>query len=132
MEVLSEILKNNRTEDISWICSLSESELDLLISLKKLAIQRAKITCHEKLAEKFDLKMLRALGFLLMDYVSKRVQDGTALAASVVHQLSFLDNCNLLKTHVDDTIDIEESLTEICNKKSRKKSRKRLVGNLNT
>ena len=27
MEEANEILKNNRIEDISWLCSLSESEL---------------------------------------------------------------------------------------------------------
>uniref|UniRef100_A0A1J3GP46 Uncharacterized protein n=1 Tax=Noccaea caerulescens TaxID=107243 RepID=A0A1J3GP46_NOCCA len=125
MEELREILKNNRTEDITWFCSLSESELDLLISLKKLAVQRAKISGQEEIAEKFDLKMLRALGLVLMDYFRKRVQDDTSLAASVVHQLRLSDECNLLKTHVDDTIDIEEILTEIFIKKSRRKSRKR-------
>lgn len=68
-----------------------------------------------------------------MDYFRKRVQDDTSLAASVVHQLRLSDECNLLKTHVDDTIDIEEILTEIFIKKSRRKSRKRLVlGSLNT
>lgn len=34
----------------------------MLISLKKLVIQRAKVTGHESLADKFDVKMLRALG----------------------------------------------------------------------
>lgn len=61
-----------------------------------------------------------------MEYVRKRVEDDTCLAPSVVDQLSLLDSCNLLKTHVDDTIDIEAILTEICNNKSKKKSRKRL------
>ena len=94
MEELSEVLKNNRTQDISWLCSLSEPELvvifiyllgdeethstivitnpphqnsflqDLLISLKKLAIHRAEITDHYELADYFDLKLLRALGML--------------------------------------------------------------------
>ncbi|VVA95921.1 unnamed protein product [Arabis nemorensis] len=125
MEELSEILKNNSTEDITWFCSLSESELDLLTSIKKLAIQRARISGYEELAEKFDLKNLLALGLVVMDYVKKKVQDDTSLTASVVHQVRFLDNCNLLKTNVDDSIDIEEILIEICNKKSRRKSRKR-------
>ncbi|ESQ27059.1 hypothetical protein EUTSA_v10019705mg [Eutrema salsugineum] len=107
MEELTGILKNNRTEDIAWFCSLSESELDLLISLKKLAIQRVKISDHEELAGHLDFKMLRAHGLVLMEYVRKRVQVDTSLAPSAVHQLKFLDNCNLLKTHVDDTIDIE-------------------------
>ncbi|CAH8258806.1 unnamed protein product [Arabidopsis lyrata] len=127
MEELSQLLKNNRTDDLTWFGSLSESELDLLISLKKLAIQRAKISGHQELADKFDLKLLRALGLVLMEYVRKRVQDDTCLAPSVVHQLMLLDNCNLLKTHEDDTVDMEEILTQICENKSKKKARKRLV-----
>ncbi|AEE81922.1 Spc97/Spc98 family of spindle pole body (SBP) component [Arabidopsis thaliana] len=117
MEELSQILKNNRTDDLTWFCSLSESELDLLISLKKLVIRRAKVSGLEDLvADKFDLKMLRSLGLVLMEYVRKRVEDDTSLAPSVVQELSLLDSCNLLKTHVDDTVDIEEILTDICNK----------------
>ncbi|CAA0392837.1 unnamed protein product [Arabidopsis thaliana] len=127
MEELSQILKNNRTDDLTWFCSLSESELDVLISLKKLVIRRAKVSGLEDLvADKFDLKMLRSLGLVLMEYVRKRVEDDTSLAPSVVQELSLLDSCNLLKTHVDDTVDIEEILTDICNKKSKKKTRKRL------
>ncbi|EOA17655.1 hypothetical protein CARUB_v10006022mg [Capsella rubella] len=125
MEELNQILKNNRTDDLTWFCSLSESELDMLISLKKLAIQRAIISGHQELADKFDLKLLRALGLVLMEYVRKRVEDDTCLAPSVVNQLSLLDSCNLLETSVDGTIDTEDILTEICNNNSKKKSRKR-------
>ncbi|KAH0938780.1 hypothetical protein HID58_006241 [Brassica napus] len=122
MEELSEVLKNNRTQDISWLCSLSEPELDLLISLKKLAIHRAEITDHYELADYFDLKLLRALGLVLMEYVRKK---DTSLVPSAVHQLMGLDKCNLLKTHVDDTtIDIEEIVTGICKMKKKKKKRK--------
>ena len=35
---------------------------DMLISLKMLILQRAKVIGHESLAKKFDLKMLRAMG----------------------------------------------------------------------
>ncbi|CAN7000015.1 unnamed protein product, partial [Brassica oleracea var. botrytis] len=122
MEELSEVLKNNRTQDISWLCSLSEPELDLLISLKKLAIQRAETTDHYELADHFDLKLLRALGLVLMEYVRKK---DTSLVPSAGHQLMGLDKCNLLKTHVDDTtIDIEEIVTGICKIKKKKKKRK--------
>ncbi|CAN8237567.1 unnamed protein product [Cochlearia groenlandica] len=131
MEQVSEILKNNKTEDINWFCSLSESELDLVISLKKLAIQRAKTCGHQELALVFDLSMLRSLGLVLMEYLRKRVHDDASL---VPISNKVLDNCNLLHTHDDnDTIDIEEILTEICcNSRSRKKSRKRFTRNLNT
>ncbi|CAH2067989.1 unnamed protein product [Thlaspi arvense] len=130
MEQLTEILKNNRTEDITWFCSLSESEVDLLISLKKLAIERAKRSDHEELAGQFDLKTLRALGLVVMEHVRKRVQVDTCLVPCAVQQLKALDNCNLLKTHVDDTIDTEEILTGICNVKVKKKKKKRKPINL--
>ena len=35
---------------------------DMLISLKMLVLQRAKVISYDSLAQKFDLKMLRALG----------------------------------------------------------------------
>lgn len=35
---------------------------DMLISIKTLVLQRAKAIGHEDLAEKFDLKTLRAIG----------------------------------------------------------------------
>ncbi|KAG7960127.1 hypothetical protein I3843_10G106800 [Carya illinoinensis] len=62
MDGVEDILGANRLEDVTWLCSLSESELDMLISLKIMLIQRAKVIGHESLAENFDLKMLRALG----------------------------------------------------------------------
>ncbi|XP_044509466.1 uncharacterized protein LOC123228218 [Mangifera indica] len=67
---IKEVLNKNRIEDASWLCSLSESELlEMLICLKLLVLQRAKIVGHEELADKFDLKMLRALGmFILLNY----------------------------------------------------------------
>ncbi|KAL0732155.1 hypothetical protein Bca4012_028249 [Brassica carinata] len=124
MEELSEVLQNNRTQDISWLCSLSEPQLDLLISLKKLAIHRAEISDHDELADHFDLKLLRALGFVLMEYVRKT---DTSLVPGAGHQLEGLDHCNLLTTtHVDDdtAIDIEEIVTGICNMKKKKKKKK--------
>ncbi|KAH9621226.1 hypothetical protein KSS87_004561, partial [Heliosperma pusillum] len=54
-------IEDNRPEDVRWLLSLSEPELDLLITLKELALQRAKVIGLENLANKFDLKILRAL-----------------------------------------------------------------------
>ncbi|XP_057986081.1 uncharacterized protein LOC110639858 isoform X1 [Hevea brasiliensis] len=68
MDEVHEFLGNNRLEDVRWLCTLSESELDMLISLKMLVIQRAKVLGHKQLAMKFDLKMLR-----ILDHV-KRLQ----------------------------------------------------------
>ncbi|KAJ8426567.1 hypothetical protein Cgig2_010626 [Carnegiea gigantea] len=53
---------NNRSEDVKWLCSLSESELDILISLKKLVLRLAEVVGHESLARAFDVKVLRAIG----------------------------------------------------------------------
>lgn len=74
----------------------------------------------------FDLMnpVCYSAGLVLMEHARKRVQNDTSLAPSVVHQLRLLDNCNLLKTHVDDAVDIEEILTQICDNKSKKKARK--------
>ncbi|RVW91667.1 hypothetical protein CK203_024252 [Vitis vinifera] len=58
------VLGSNRLEDVNWLCSLYDSELDMLISLKMMVLRRAKVIGHEDLAEKFDLKLLRALGML--------------------------------------------------------------------
>lgn len=45
---------------------------DFLISLKKLAIQRANISGHKELAEIFDLKTVRALGMSLSFKILKK------------------------------------------------------------
>ncbi|KAK9222207.1 hypothetical protein WN944_010639 [Citrus x changshan-huyou] len=61
LKEMNEILSKNRVEDVDWLYSFSESELDMLISLKLLVLQRADVIGHEQLANKFDLKMLRAI-----------------------------------------------------------------------
>lgn len=55
------ILGNNEIEDVQWLCSLSEPELDLLIGLKMMVIRRAKQVGHKSLAKHFNLKTLRGL-----------------------------------------------------------------------
>ncbi|GMN58790.1 hypothetical protein TIFTF001_027897 [Ficus carica] len=62
MDEVQEILGNNSLEDVTWLCSLSESELDMLIGLKMLVVQRARTLGCEESSRKFDLKMLRSLG----------------------------------------------------------------------
>uniref|UniRef100_A0A9I9DRZ1 Uncharacterized protein n=1 Tax=Cucumis melo TaxID=3656 RepID=A0A9I9DRZ1_CUCME len=122
MEEANEILKNNRIEDISWLCSLSESELDLLISIKMLVLQRAKAIGHENLAEKFDLKTLRTIGFVLMEHLKGelRTSDVTDLSQSA------LNACNLLDSNLEKSLPIDEIMTSICLDR-RKKPGKRLV-----
>lgn len=59
---MEEVFGNNELEDVSWLCSLSETELDLLVHLKELVMQRAHIIGNNDLADSFDLKLLRTLG----------------------------------------------------------------------
>ncbi|GAV87734.1 hypothetical protein CFOL_v3_31160 [Cephalotus follicularis] len=114
---------NTGIEDMSWLCSLSESELGMLISLKVLVLQRAKIVGHDELAKKFDLKMLRALGFVLMQYVKGQVKD-LSLSPSLAESATLIDNCNLLKSELENIMSIEE-LKACISTDSRKRSAKR-------
>ncbi|KAI3436938.1 uncharacterized protein J3R85_005985, partial [Psidium guajava] len=101
-----DILGNNSVENVAWLCSLSESELDLLMSLKTLVLQRARGIGREHLAEKFDLKMLRAMGMILMEYLKGKVKDlegipGFAGSASHLHA------SNLLKSSLENVMTLE-------------------------
>ncbi|KNA13544.1 hypothetical protein SOVF_115740 isoform B [Spinacia oleracea] len=98
---------NNHPEDVRWLCSLSESELDMLISLKKLVLRRAQAVGHESLVQKFDLKMLRALGFILMQHVSGRVNDLQLTDLAVPKDL--FDGCTLLKLDRVETREQEKT-----------------------
>ncbi|XVE51715.1 hypothetical protein DITRI_Ditri02bG0063400 [Diplodiscus trichospermus] len=118
-----EILGNNSIEDVSWLCSLSESELDLLISLKKLAMKRASVIGHVQLAKKFDLNMLRALALSLMECLKEKLKDSSTIPG-LVESAEFLDCSNLLKHKIDDVMSIEE-LKEYIAFNARKEFRKR-------
>ncbi|KAF7146345.1 hypothetical protein RHSIM_Rhsim04G0112200 [Rhododendron simsii] len=128
-----DLLRDCRIEDVRWLCSLSESELDLLISLKEMVLRRAKIIGHDSLAKKFDLKMLRALGMkpenIEVGRADKQKSDGfvdpalltwTALGFILMEHLkgqlkdisvipgpaessNFLDGCNFLNSKLSDT-----------------------------
>ncbi|KAL5820546.1 hypothetical protein ACOSQ3_022428 [Xanthoceras sorbifolium] len=106
LEEMRELLGKNRIEDVSWLCSLSESELDMLISLKLLVLQRAKIIGHEDLANKFDLKMLRALGLIVMENIKGKVKDLSLIPA--LAEPALMDCCSLLKCNSKDIMSIEE------------------------
>ncbi|XP_074284685.1 uncharacterized protein LOC141609803 [Silene latifolia] len=92
---------DNRPEDVSWLHSLSESEIDLLISLKDIVVQRAKVVGHESLADKFDLKMLRALGFILIQHVKGQISDLQLTGVDKLKEM--LEGCNLLKLDPGDS-----------------------------
>ncbi|XP_062093288.1 uncharacterized protein LOC133799289 isoform X1 [Humulus lupulus] len=132
------IFRNNSVEDVSWLCSLSESELwletscqDMIISLKMLVLQRAKLFGQDQITKKFDLKILRALGMplstglIMMEYVKEKVKE-KSLVAGLGESVAFLDSCNLLKCDVENILDSEEVLNCIA-AKSRKRHANRLV-----
>ncbi|KAJ0666947.1 hypothetical protein HanPI659440_Chr17g0672401 [Helianthus annuus] len=85
-------LGKNRIEDIRWLCALSNSELNILISLRKMPTRRqssilkkkgarkASVIKHKSLSKKFDLKMLKDLSFVLMQGVKERLVDVPQMA----------------------------------------------------
>ncbi|KAI3719450.1 hypothetical protein L6452_20349 [Arctium lappa] len=121
-----EMLGDNRIEDVRWLCSLSESELDLLISLKKMAIRRASFIGHGSLSNKFDLKMLRGLSFVLMQFLNERLGDNPDLADSVS---GCVDESNIVKQEISEEFQemgVEELMAYI--RSDRKKRIAKLFG----
>ncbi|KAF7825595.1 uncharacterized protein G2W53_016759 [Senna tora] len=104
---MDELPIKDSPEDVTWLCSLSESEIDMLCSLKLLILRRAKMIGHKELAEKFDLKMLRAIALVLMEYLKAQVKD-SSLIPDVVKSADFLDSCNLLKCVNEGVMSIED------------------------
>ncbi|XP_061343119.1 uncharacterized protein LOC133289235 [Gastrolobium bilobum] len=98
--------------DVTWLCSLSESEIDMLISLKLLIIQRAKMIGCDELANKFDLKMIRAIALVLMEHLKTELKD-SLLISDTAKSAAFLDACNLLKCNNEVGATIEELSTNV-------------------
>ncbi|KAK4743122.1 hypothetical protein SAY87_001123 [Trapa incisa] len=107
MDLKEDVLGNNSIEDVSWLCQLSESELDFLMSLKALVIQRAKVVKCEELVNNFDLKTLRALGLVVMENLKGKVKDSSDLLDSTKYCES-LDKSNLLKLDIGNVMSLEE------------------------
>ncbi|XP_061354017.1 uncharacterized protein LOC133298702 [Gastrolobium bilobum] len=101
-----------RVGDVTWLCSLSEFEIDMLISLKLLIIQRAKMIGCDELANKFDLKMIRAIALVLMEHLKTQLKD-SSLIPDTVKSTDFLDACNLLKCNNDVAATMEELSTNV-------------------
>ncbi|KAL8150995.1 hypothetical protein V2J09_020803 [Rumex salicifolius] len=116
-------VEHNRREDLRWLLSLSESEIELLISLKKLVIQRAKVIGHGALAEKFNIKMLRVLGFIVMQHAKNQIKDlsipGLSESAALLNASNLL-NCDL-KVGVNSDGDLE--VDKLIDQRKRKISR---------
>ncbi|QCE00649.1 hypothetical protein DEO72_LG7g1939 [Vigna unguiculata] len=62
-------------EDVAWLCSLQEPEIDMLVGLKLLIIQRAKMIGCKKMADKFNLKMIRAIALVLMEHLKSQIEE---------------------------------------------------------
>ncbi|XP_062116805.1 uncharacterized protein LOC133830759 isoform X2 [Humulus lupulus] len=88
---------------------------DMIISLKMLVLQCAKLFGQDQITQKFDLKMLRALGLIMMEYVKEKVKE-KSLVAGLGESVAFLDSCNLLKCDVENILDSEEVLNCIAAK----------------
>ncbi|KAK6144073.1 hypothetical protein DH2020_020893 [Rehmannia glutinosa] len=102
------VLGNNDIDDVRWLCSLTDSELDLLMGLKNMVNMRAKKIGHEALAKKFDLRMLRALSLLFMEHLKGQLKDVPAASGF---------DCNLLKQNVGgsfDSMTIEDLYHYVC------------------
>lgn len=117
MEEAKEILMNNRIEDISWLSSLTESELDMLISIKMLVLQRAKVIGHEDLAKKFDLKTLRAIGLIMMELLKGKLRESGVPDQS---QSAALNGCNLDSSSLEKILSIDDIIASICSERRKK------------
>ncbi|KAF5736243.1 hypothetical protein HS088_TW14G00379 [Tripterygium wilfordii] len=80
---------------------------DFLISIKLLVLHRAKMVGRGELAMKFDLKMLRALGLILMEHLKGKLED-LSLVPDLPQPSLFMDGCNLLKSELEGIMSIEE------------------------
>ncbi|ESW12389.1 hypothetical protein PHAVU_008G108200 [Phaseolus vulgaris] len=99
-------------EDVAWLCSLSESEIDMLIGLKLLIIQRAKMIGCKKMADKFNLKMIRAIALVLMEHLKSQIKE-SSLISNTARSASSLDACNLLKCNNEVDVNIDELNTSL-------------------
>nr|CAD1830716.1 unnamed protein product [Ananas comosus var. bracteatus] len=86
--------ESSQSREVAWLSSLSESELDFLISLKEMAAMRAKNVGFSDLAEKFDVRTLRALGIVLLENFKERVKS-TSADPKLVEMLALLSGSGL-------------------------------------
>ncbi|KAI3461145.1 hypothetical protein Pfo_017808 [Paulownia fortunei] len=108
------VLGNNDIDDVRWLCSLTESELDLLMGLKHMVNMRAKKIGHEALAKKFDLRMLRALSFIFMEHLKGQLKDVPVTSGF---------ECNLLKQNLSGSfgnMTVEDLYPYICSDKRKR------------
>ncbi|XP_066375478.1 uncharacterized protein [Miscanthus floridulus] len=78
--------------DAMWLQTLSETELDVLVSLRELAVTRATNAGHPALADTvFHLRALRALGIVLVEELKERLRQSSA-NANVLDRLALLND----------------------------------------
>ncbi|KAI3885319.1 hypothetical protein MKW98_002711 [Papaver atlanticum] len=103
--ITKEFLQKIRPQDVLWLYLLPEKELDVLLLLKSLVIERATYVGHEHIAKKFDLKMLRKLHCHLMD------GDTNKLSSELVNTEFFIDqNEDLEGGQIEDNDKTQASL----------------------
>ncbi|KAI9094814.1 hypothetical protein K1719_026620 [Acacia pycnantha] len=62
---------------------------------------------HEEQAEKFNLKVLRAIAFVLMEYLNGNVKD-SSLTLDAVKPAAILDACNSLRCDHEGVASVED------------------------
>ncbi|KAK8965097.1 hypothetical protein KSP40_PGU007268 [Platanthera guangdongensis] len=95
--------KNTPDKNIKWLASLNEHELDFLISLGELAALRAKNIGHKDLIKKFDIKVFRALAFVLLEYLKDRIRN--TLDDRSHNLLGSVSGCGLLDLNCDGNLE---------------------------
>ncbi|CAN6455741.1 unnamed protein product [Victoria cruziana] len=76
-----------RPEDVAWLSSRSDSELEMLISIKETIIHRAKAVGCEEWGFKFDLKMLRAIDLVLRECLKERLVNASVISKSAARAI---------------------------------------------
>uniref|UniRef100_A0A0E0LFZ1 Gamma-tubulin complex component n=1 Tax=Oryza punctata TaxID=4537 RepID=A0A0E0LFZ1_ORYPU len=84
-------------QDSRWLRTLSDPELDLLISLKDLAMAYMDNASLAVLGHDYDLPTLRALGIVLLETLKERLKE-TSIDPSVFDRLALLSDSALRVT----------------------------------
>uniref|UniRef100_A0ACD5X501 Uncharacterized protein n=2 Tax=Avena sativa TaxID=4498 RepID=A0ACD5X501_AVESA len=111
----AESSRSRSTEESRWLASLSEPELDFLISLKMLAVKRAETAGRPHLADAFDLRTLRALGVALLESLKERLKE-TAVDPTILDRLALSRDPD---ADVDADVSVSGSDSEVFRQRSK-------------
>ncbi|KAL6603366.1 hypothetical protein ACP70R_043727 [Stipagrostis hirtigluma subsp. patula] len=78
--------------DLLWLQTLSEPELDVLISIKEQAVKRATDAGNPNAARRLHLRMLRAFGNVLLQDFRQRLKGTTPININMFDRLSLLSD----------------------------------------